>query len=82
MTRMNDCGGCEGKGSHRRWCPEVVGWRAARRGVWSERAGAMADEVGANSYDAANALYTAAAILRMDAYAAAELFNSALGVKE
>jgi len=29
---MTGCGGCAGLGSHTRWCPAVVGARAARLG--------------------------------------------------
>ena len=29
---MTGCGGCAGLGSHQRWCPAVVGARAARLG--------------------------------------------------
>lgn len=57
------CGGCEGKGSHWRWCEEVIGHRAARRGLWSEKAEAFADEMGANCPEAANLLYHAASVL-------------------
>ena len=58
-----DCGGCQGLGSHRRWCPAVVGYRAHRLGKQSEQAENLADSVGANHPGAANALYHAAGLL-------------------
>ena len=64
---MSDCGGCEGLGSHRRWCPEVVGAAASRLGLQSEKAQDLGDRVGANCYDAANALYRAAGLLLVEA---------------
>lgn len=62
-----ECGGCEGKGAHWRWCPEEVGLRAHMLGRWSEQAEALADTVGSNNPGAANALYHAAGLLRDDA---------------
>lgn len=59
-----DCGGCQGLGSHWRWCPEVVGFAANHWGVMSERIGSMADSVGGNNPGAANHLYAASALLR------------------
>lgn len=58
-----DCGGCKGMGSHWRWCEVSVGPAASRRGIWSERAEALADEIGANEPDAANLLYHASSVL-------------------
>lgn len=57
------CGGCEGLGSHRRWCVVAVGYAASRRGIWSEKAEALADEIGCNEPGAANLLYHASSVL-------------------
>jgi len=65
MTRV--CGGCEGKGAHWRWCPESVGPTASRLGQWADAAEALGDSVGPNSYEGANGLWRAAAILREEA---------------
>ena len=64
---MNDCGGCAGLGSHKRWCPEVVGRAASYLGLMSERADGLGDTVGANCCEATNHLYKAAALLRLEA---------------
>ena len=61
------CGGCAGRGSHRRWCPAVVGASAARWGEMSEQVESLADRVGGNEPAAANALYHAAKLLRQKA---------------
>jgi hypothetical protein len=58
------CGGCLGKGSHRRWCPVLVGTEASRLGTWAEQAEGMGDQVGSNCPAAANHLYRASALLR------------------
>ena len=58
------CGGCNGLGAHIRWCAWQVGAKAARLGKWSEQSENMADQIGANCPEAANALYRSAAILR------------------
>lgn len=58
------CGGCEGKGAHRRWCPAVVTPRAALLGPLGERAESLGDTVGANEPDATNHLYAAASLLK------------------
>lgn len=58
-----DCGGCKGIGSHWRWREAAVGHAASRRGIWSEKAEALADEIGANCPDAANLLYHASSVL-------------------
>lgn len=57
---IRDCGGCNDLGAHKRWCPEVHGRLAARYGSQASKAEALADEVGANCPQAANALYRAA----------------------
>lgn len=37
LDRLEDrCGGCAGLGKHRRWCPAVVGARAARIGQMAD----------------------------------------------
>lgn len=59
----SDCGGCEGIGAHKRWCEAEHGWAAHRLGRQAAKAEALADEVGSNHYDAANALYRAAGLL-------------------
>ena len=58
------CGGCEGLGSHRRWCREVVGYVAGRLGPLSEGIEEAGDLVGANNAGLANLLYAAAGELR------------------
>ena len=60
----NDCGGCAGKGAHKRYCPEVVGPAASIIGRWAERAGSLGDHVGPNEMGAANHLWAAAGLLR------------------
>lgn len=64
---MNDCGGCQGLGSHRRWCPWSVGASASFFGRLSEQAESLGDTVGANETGAANHLYAAAALLKAKA---------------
>lgn len=61
------CGGCEGQGAHRRWCPNVVGPTASRLGSWSMRVDDIADEVGSNDTGTTNLLYAAAGRLRRKA---------------
>ena len=70
-----ECGGCEGKGAHWRWCPVVVGRNASITGQQSARANNLADEVGANEPGAANHLYAAAALVRRKANEQAEAFR-------
>jgi hypothetical protein len=60
----NDCGGCAGKGAHRRYCPWVVGANASIMGRYAERAASLGDSVGPNEMGAANHLWAAAALLR------------------
>ena len=64
---MSNCGGCEGLGSHTRWCPEVVGIAASMLGREAEAADNLADIVGGNCPAASNALYRAASLLRIEA---------------
>lgn len=59
-----DCGGCEGKGAHRRWCPASVGHSASVFGQAAEEAEALGDRVGSNEMGAANLLYSASGRLR------------------
>lgn len=66
---LDDCGGCAGLGSHRRWCPEAVGRGAALLGRYAEQAESLADSVGSNNTTAANLLYAAAGYLLDDARA-------------
>lgn len=42
---MSDCGGCNDLGAHTRWCPEVVGPKAARLGTEGDRADVMGDRL-------------------------------------
>lgn len=58
------CGGCEGKGAHRRWCAASVGHSASVFGGYAEAAENLADSVGSNEMGAANHLYAASALLR------------------
>lgn len=66
---MNDhpCGGCEGKGSHWRWCPVAVGISASRMGILSQQANGLGDSVGPNEMGAANHLWAAASLLEQKA---------------
>lgn len=57
---MTDCGGCQGLGSHKRWCPEVTGHRASIVGLAAEQCEALGDRVGSNDPGAANILYATA----------------------
>ena len=73
---MRECGGCQGLGSHWRWCPKVVGIHAYVAGTQAETAENLADSVGANNTGAANHLYAAAGLLRQDALEAKERFRA------
>jgi hypothetical protein len=65
VTRaVPECGGCQGLGSHRRWCRVAVGSRASLLGRAAEQAESLGDTVGANYPQAANALYGASGALR------------------
>lgn len=59
------CGGCTSGGSHRRWCPAVVGEVSARRARMAEQANALADSCGVP--EAASHLWAAASVLRAEA---------------
>lgn len=65
------CGGCEGKGAHWRWCPEVVGRSASLMGQQAQQANSLGDSVGPNNMGASNLLWQAAEMLRRDALARA-----------
>lgn len=65
--RADECGGCAGMGSHKRWCEAVVGRHAHMLGKWSERAESLGDSVGPNEMGAANHLWAAAGLLRVAA---------------
>lgn len=67
------CGGCEGLGAHRRWCPVAVGQRAAYFGQLSEEAESLGDRIGPNDMEAANAAWYLAARLRKQAADARDL---------
>lgn len=58
------CGGCEGLGAHRRWCPVDVGETAAYFGQLSEEAEALGDRIGPNDMGAANRAWQLAGMLR------------------
>jgi hypothetical protein len=62
------CGGCEGHGSHWRWCPKVVGFAASRFGQLAQAAENLGDSVGPNEMAAANHLYAASGLLRALAF--------------
>lgn len=68
----NDCGGCQGLGSHRRWCEASVGRAASIMGQQAERAESLGDSVGPNEMGAANHLWAAASLLRAGAKARAD----------
>lgn len=69
---IRDCGGCNDLGAHVKWCPAKNGRLAAMYGRQASRAEALADEVGGNVPEAANALYRAAGLLLEAARIAAE----------
>jgi len=58
------CGGCEGLGSHRRWCRAVVGTMAASVGPYGDTLGSLGDLIGANNPGLANQAYALAAEVR------------------
>lgn len=62
---MNDCGGCQGKGNHRRWCPKSVGLSASVYGSMSERLEDMGDTVASNNMGLANRLWQLSADMRV-----------------
>lgn len=62
--RPGDCGGCQGHGAHKRWCPAVVGPTAAMLGRYAEQAESLGDRVGPNEMGASNHLWQAASLLR------------------
>ena len=77
MQSDRPCGGCDGKGSHWRWCRHHVGLTAHLAGTRAEQAESLADSIGANNAGAANHLYAAASMLRADALAAKERYLAA-----
>jgi len=81
MSTANPCGGCTGMGAHKRWCEKVVGWHARRLGIQSERAEALADEIGASVPSAANACYWAASRLSEEARKEATVFQNLAAVR-
>ena len=78
---INNCGGCAGKGAHRRYCPEVVGRHASIMGGWAERAESLGDSVGSNEMGASNHLWAAASLLRKAATERALEFQREAGVR-
>lgn len=67
INYRRDCGGCEGKGAHWRWCAKVVGERSWFLGCLGDEADHLADAVGSNNTSAANHLYSAAGLLHQQA---------------
>jgi hypothetical protein len=61
---MRDCGGCQGLGSHWRWCPEKVGGLAYILGTNADKAESIGDTVGSNYPQGANYAYGLASMLR------------------
>jgi hypothetical protein len=72
---VDTCEGCLAQGSHRRWCPAVVGRPALYLGVLSQDAETLADQIGSDEVDAANACYLAALLLRDRAIVLANEFQ-------
>jgi hypothetical protein len=64
MLVDHGCEGCRGQGPHRRWCSAVVGPSASYLGVLSQDAEVLADQIGTDVPDAAQACYLAALLLR------------------
>ena len=58
---VTTCGGCQGIGAHRRWCPAVVGMTAHAWAIRASLTDDLADEVGSNDPEMANQLYRLAA---------------------
>lgn len=77
MFQIRECGGCQGKGSHKRWCIVAVGPRASNMGMIAEKVGQLADTVGPNEHGSANLLWQAEARLRARAQQLAEEFRAA-----
>lgn len=61
---LPDCGGCEGLGSHKRWCPRAVGQKASAAGVCAEMVDSLGDRIGSNDPVTTNELYVIAEKLR------------------
>lgn len=74
---MTECGGCQGLGSHKRWCKESVGLAASLYGSWSEQIESIADSVGSNNIAVSNHLYIAASMLREQAMQRRDEFRAA-----
>jgi len=68
INYRRDCGGCEGKGAHWRWCQNVVGERSWFLGCLGDEASHLADSVGSNNTSAANYLYASASLLHDQAH--------------
>ena len=64
MLVDHGCEGCRGQGPHRRWCSMLVGQPASYLGVLSQDAEVLADQIGTDAPDAAQACYLAALLLR------------------
>lgn len=63
----SECGGCQGIGRHRRWCPAVVGESASEVGTLAELAESLGDRIGSNDPGAANMAYRLSGRLRRQA---------------
>ena len=61
---MIDCGGCQGLGSHKRWCRNAVGLAASVYGPMAERLESMGDTVGPNNMDLSNRLWALSGDMR------------------
>lgn len=69
-----NCGGCQGLGAHRRWCPAVVGLPASIWGRMGEQLEDLGDRIGSNEFAASNHCYAAAGLMKAKAKEAAEHF--------
>lgn len=58
------CGGCQGKGAHRRWCVNHVGRFASIYGPMAEQLEQMGDTVGPNNMGLSNRLWRLSADMR------------------
>ncbi len=74
---MTACGGCQGLGSHQRWCRVVVGVAASVYGPMGEQLETMGDTVGSNNTGIANRLYGLSAEVRAWAEQQAEAYRAA-----
>lgn len=71
-----DCGGCQGLGSHKRWCRQVVGLGASVYGPMAAQLNTMGDRVGPNNMGLSNRLWALSADVESWAKSLAEEFDS------